>query len=627
MESAAVAVPTDFHAAPSSSRLSAPLAPPLTHTGAAVANIVASWLGHTITHERPPRAYTPSWSQSSQEVRVELLGCLLAAVGGAYTWTGSKIAIGSPVQASALIAMLGDRRENVAHAACRALMRLTSNAGAVQHFLTADHAAAIQRKLGDWRPEWRCFAIDFFGTMVLSPLPRSVRLGLLGALSDPVRDVRQEAVTVLAAASQGQPGYASGLLQVPHLKAIADLLGDTMLSLRATAVTLLTGILSTDPVRFNPQQPDHLTVLVSATLPCVVTKLGHPMRGTRLSALQVLKALPAAVVAPYLGPAVLCKLGDKASCVRKLVVELLGGLPVNVAALHLEGVLRKALAAGGGGNKNKTECQVAATEVLSRLPSSLLVPCTQALLTLYSHTDARVRQAALRATGKCPSHALAPHLPLVAACLGDPHWGVRRAALQVLGGCPVDLVGPHLLDMARLLDDPDEMVREACPAVLASFPPSEALLPHLETLVTHAFGDTSRMVRVAAIQALGELPAAALRTHGLLERIVAKLHDESSAMRLVVLALLGRLPVDALAPFVCDVAARLEDEEETVPAVRHQALDLLVGLPAELLAPHTKRLRSLQATGVDPGVCERAARVLGVAVPEKQKEQGKMVVV
>ena len=251
----------------------------------------------------------------------------------------------------------------------------------------------VCRKLGDYRPEWRCWALE----LLLDALPPAAQAGLLspaqraavvGMLADPNREARHLAAGVLGSPERKDTaalflGDASDV----HVKAVVELLNETRLSMRAAAVQARLGRegMDANDGRFidpdvQPKTQTHtssaqmLALLPPVTQPTILrlvgAKLASTVRGTRFFALDALRrglplsfghepnddaqrlclrhgtcvkrtsidptcparvAIDTALARPT-RTAVLRRLGDPAPCVRRAAAAVLVGLPLPALA-------------------------------------------------------------------------------------------------------------------------------------------------------------------------------------------------------------------------------------------------------------------------------------------------------
>ena len=232
----------------------APAPPPplvVVHTGRAAADILSCWFAATIV--AAPAQSNPVAVDAEEvgrlEWAMESLATLLGAVGGDAGMVTPKLA-----------RFLLDHRTRVAHAAGRALLGLVQasggNVSALARLLVGQRRAAgeededkeavplmlVCRKLGDYRTEWRCWALE----LLLDDLPLSAQAGLLspaqraavvGMLADPCREVRHLAAGALGSAERrDMAALFLGDASAVHVKAIVWLLDETKLSMREAAV-------------------------------------------------------------------------------------------------------------------------------------------------------------------------------------------------------------------------------------------------------------------------------------------------------------------------------------------------------------------------------------------------------
>ena len=223
-----------------------------------------------------------------------------------------------------------------------------------------------------------------------------------------------------------------------------------------------------------------------------------------------------------------------------------------------------------------------------------------------------MRIAAAEAVGNLSSAALGPYMPRLGRLLADADWRVRRTAVQAMAGRALTHVGPYLADIARLLgrEGEEEGVQVACLTTLGTLPPAEAVLPFCDTVVRLLRRRPGREAHLAAVRTLAKLPWPGLAPY-LDELVATALHSESIALRRAALSLLASLPLDAgAAPFADEVATLVSEAAERSPSVRAMALDVLVGLPLELLRPHRRVLQAAARHDSDGSVRSLASRVL-----------------
>lgn len=255
-----------------------PLKPPpiVLHSGAAAAHVVARWLGQQLADRAPPQP-----SSAEMEWVVETQGRLLGAVGGCYRrrigGQDEEVRVGEAAMVTRLCRLLLERRERVAQSAGRAVLGIVQAAShnpyartprtisspithslpphamrllaplppappALAHLLSEPEALGlICRKLGDFRPDWRCWAVE----VLLHALPLGAQARLLsppqrtaagvGMLADPNRDVRHTVAALLSEKERAGVLFAADALDV-HVKAAVELLDNACLSMRTAAV-------------------------------------------------------------------------------------------------------------------------------------------------------------------------------------------------------------------------------------------------------------------------------------------------------------------------------------------------------------------------------------------------------
>jgi hypothetical protein len=353
-----------------------PPAPAVLHTGAAAADLVCRWLGQQIASLLDPALGAEQAAVDGYLVRLlKTQGLLLGAVGGCcYRRQGGEGGeeeglVGDAGLVAQMAYFLLDRRDGVAHAAGTALMGLVRAAGAnpyaripqqqqlvplplplplpvappaLAHLLRSEALELMCRKLGDFRPEWRCWAIELLlrtlplgaQALLLSP---SKRAAVVGMLADANRDVRATAAAALGGGESGDEGGDGGraaaaasalvfLVDTPntHVRAAVELLEHPQLAMRGAAVRILGRL----PAATQPAILAHLP-----------SKLTSPVRGTRLFALEAIRGegLPIPLgqdpeAQRVCLPLVLRRLGDRAPCVRRSAASVLAGLPLSVLA-------------------------------------------------------------------------------------------------------------------------------------------------------------------------------------------------------------------------------------------------------------------------------------------------------
>lgn len=292
---------------------------PVVHTGKAAADILVCWLAATIA-EAPVQS-NPVAVDAEEEGRLECamesLALLLGAVGGDAGMVTPKLAC-----------FLLDHRTRVAHAAGRALLGLvqasSGNVSALVRLLVGQRGAAgeegeeeeavplllVCRKLGDYRTEWRCWALE----LLLDALPLSAQAGLLssthraavvGMLADPSREVRHLAAGALGSAERrDMAALFLGDASAVHVKAIVWLLDETRLSMREAAVqasrgTTLDAKYACASLPVSDSQPRRhtntqmLALLPPTTQPTILQLLAPTLtstvRGTRYFAMEALR--------------------------------------------------------------------------------------------------------------------------------------------------------------------------------------------------------------------------------------------------------------------------------------------------------------------------------------------------
>jgi HEAT repeat protein len=336
---------------------------------------------------------------------------------------------------------------------------------------------------------------------VLAVDPERASSSLLDLLTDPNKDVRVSATTLLVAVMDQQADVV-----MPKL---LDLLHDPDSNVRAAAAKVL-GLAAKLDNWDQPVWDRSVPKAVARSLgslgvkqanvvvPKVLDLLRDPKRerGFRQKAAQLLEFLgtkQADVVAPRL----LDLLRDPDWFTRDEAARLLGPLGAKQAGVivpKLLGLLRHP----------DGPVRVAAARLLGPLGAKQADVIVPKLLDLLHDSDRFVREAAARSLGSVGAKQAGVVVPKLLDLLRDPDSNVRAAAAEALGSVGVkqaDVV-PKLLDLLR---DPDSNVRAAAARSLGSVDAKQAdvVVPKLLDLLR----DPDRFVRAAAAEALGSVGA------------------------------------------------------------------------------------------------------------------------
>ena len=227
----------------------------------------------------------------------------------------------------------------------------------------------------------------------------------------------------------------------------------------------------------------------------------------------------------------------------------------------------------------------AATECWGAVKGSdaLIAHASEILGMLYAEKQppAKVIDAQLALVSGWSTEVHQAHIDLIIPALRHPLQTVRTAAVGWLARLSVAMLTLHAAAIVACLSSADAAVRAVAVGKLVAFEPME-LEKHVLALEAH-LSSPGQEVREAAMEVVQRLEP---RVAAPLAELLMKLHikDSSSKVRALAMPLLAALEPQATAALAVKVLA------DSKWNFRKLALEFLVTLPREALAPHSPEL-------------------------------------